>query len=157
MERKTEAGATYLMVLFLVATLSILLAATGSVWSFTRQRENERILLLIGNQFRRAITSYHDRSPGTVKQFPESLNVLLDDRRFLGTMRHLRRIYSDPLTGKPEWGLVYAPEGGIMGVYSLAEGGPIRESGFRERDAGFAGAGRYEDWKFTYNRMHPGN
>lgn len=156
---KHQTGATYLAVLFMVATLGILMAVVGSSWSFLQQREKERALLKIGQEFRRAITAYHDKSPGTVKRFPLSLNELLDDKRFLGTTRHLRRVYTDPLTGKVEWGLIQAPEGGIMGVYSLAKGVPIKKRGFRVRDVGFEGAQRYAEWRFVYQSkvmdLHP--
>ena len=31
------------------------------------------------------------------------------------------RHYIDPITGKRDWGLVIAPEGGFMGMHSLSE------------------------------------
>lgn len=33
-----------------------------------------------------------------------------------------RGIYADPFSGKAQWGLVAAPQGGIAGVYSLSAG-----------------------------------
>jgi hypothetical protein len=74
---------------------------------------------------------YFQRSPGTAKRYPARLGDLLEDRRFLSRQRYLRRIYVDPMTGKAEWGLVQAPQGGVMGVYSLAEGKPRGEFTYR--------------------------
>jgi hypothetical protein len=62
----------------------------------------------------------------------------------------LRRLYPDPLTGRDEWGIVKAPDGGIMGVYSLSDGRPLKISGFRPRDRELEGAVSYTDWKFVF-------
>lgn len=70
--------------------------------------------------------------------------------RKLATVRHLRRVYVDPITSKPEWGIVRAPDGGIMGVYSLAAGSTIKRSGFLYRDRMFENTKRYTDWRFVY-------
>lgn len=44
------------------------------------------------------------------------------------------------ISGKAEWGLISAPEGGISGVYSLAEGVPILS----------AAGPTYRHWRFEY-------
>lgn len=117
-----QRGFTYLAALILVALMGAGLAAYGEVASHARQREQRAELAWIGGQFRQAIGLYYQRSPGTAKRYPESLEHLLEDRRFLSRQRYLRRIYADPFSGKAQWGLVPAPQGGIMGVYSLAAG-----------------------------------
>lgn len=148
-----QGGFTYLALLFAVALAGIVLAATGVVWSTERQRERERELLFVGNQFRQAIGSYYERSPGLVKRYPRSLNDLLKDDRYLSTQRHLRQIYTDPITGSPEWGLIAAPEGGVMGVYSLSNEKAVKRSGFAFRDAEFEGAAKYSQWRFVYRPL----
>jgi hypothetical protein len=65
-------------------------------------------------------------------------------------VRHLRRVYPDPITGKDEWGLVKSADGGFAGVYSLSEEAPLKTAGFALRDASFEGKARYADWQFTY-------
>ena len=65
------------------------------------------------------------------------------------TRRYLRRLYADPLSGKTEWGIVKAPDGGILGVHSLSEEATFKRAGFKRRDATFAGAQKYSDWKFV--------
>ncbi len=127
-----------------------LLAATGVMWSQMQQREKERDLLFIGNEFRKAITTYYEQTPGTVKRYPNSLNDLLKDNRQLATVRHLRRIYRDPMTASFEWGIVRATDGGVMGIYSLSNKSTIKRSGFLQRDAAFEKQTRYVDWQFVY-------
>lgn len=76
-----------------------------------------------------------------MKRYPEKLEDLLEDRRYLSVQRYLRKIYADPLTGKPEWSLIAAPGGGIMGIHSLSEAAPIRRAD---------GAKKLADWRFVY-------
>lgn len=144
-----QQGVTYLVVLVVIAILGTALAAIGTTWETVQQRDREQELLFIGNQFRRAIMLYYESSPGN-KQYPMRLEDLLADARFLGERRYLRQVYTDPMTRREEWGLVMAPTGGITGVYSLSTGIPIKKSNFQERDRGFANAGSYSDWKFSY-------
>jgi hypothetical protein len=99
-----QTGITYLAVLFFIAASSAMLAATGIIWSHERQRQKEQELLWIGNQFREAIGLYYQRTPGAIKRYPERLEDLLEDRRYLTTARYLRQIYRDPMTGKTQWG-----------------------------------------------------
>jgi hypothetical protein len=137
--RSRQGGVTYLAVLFFIAASGAMLAATGMIWSHERQRQKEEELLWVGDQFKQAIGLYYERSPGRVKRYPEKLEDLLDDKRYLTTQRHLRQVYRDPMTGKPEWGLIAAPGGGVMGVHSLSDLSPIR-----------SGAMRYSDWRFIH-------
>lgn len=140
-------GFTYIGVLFAVAMLGAGLALTGEVWHTSALREKEAELLRAGDEYRRAIERYYLGGP---RQYPRALADLLRDPRQPGIVRHLRRLYPDPVTGGDAWGLVMAPEGGIMGVHSLAEGRPLKTAGFRPRDAAFERATRYSDWRFVY-------
>jgi type II secretory pathway pseudopilin PulG len=113
-----QRGFTYLYALLLVAVSGAAMVSFAAAWSSTREREKLAELRWVGNQFRQAIGLYYERSPGSVKRFPEKLEDLLEDRRFLTTQRYLRRIYTDPLTGKADWELLPAPTGGFSGVRS---------------------------------------
>lgn len=144
-----QRGFTYLTVLFMVAILMGGLALVGEVWETSAKREKETELLFIGHQYRRAITLYYDSTQGTPKRYPRTLEDLIKDPRQLSTQRHLRKLYPDPLGGK-EWGLVKAPDGGILGVHSLSEDPPLKVANFRVRDAGFESAQKYSDWKFVH-------
>lgn len=150
LKRSRQQGATYLLVLFIVAAMGLWLAATGEVWSTVSRREREQALLDTGHAYRDAIRRYYEQSPGTVKRYPPQLKELALDTRFLQTKRHLRKLYRDPMTGYDDWGVVAAPDGGIMGVYSQSEEAPIKTAGFSFADAGFEKASRYADWTFAY-------
>jgi type II secretory pathway pseudopilin PulG len=143
-------GFTYLGVIFVIGLMGVLLASSGTIWSQSAQREKEKELIHVGNQLRRAIGLYYERSPGTVKRYPQTIEDLLFDSRYLTMQRYLRRIYADPMTGKAEWGLVRAPDGGIMGVYSMSDAEPIKVGNFRMNNVRFTHAKRYGGWQFVY-------
>ncbi len=144
---RRQRGFTYLCALLLVAVTAAGLAAIAELWSHARQREKEAELLWIGNQFKQAIGLYYQRSPGTVKRYPEKLEDLLEDRRFVNTQRYLRRIYTDPMTGKAEWALISAQGGGIIGVRSHSTAKSVRTTELVT----------YADWKFIYEPPAPPN
>jgi type II secretory pathway pseudopilin PulG len=141
-----QRGFGYLMVLFAIAAIGIGLASTGEVWSASAQRERETQLLFVGQQFRLALASYRDRSPPGTPTAPTTLAELLEDRRFPMPVRHLRRLWPDPMSGTTDWGLVVAG-GRIVGVHSRDEREPLRTA-FAERDADLAGAAAYSLWVF---------
>jgi type II secretory pathway pseudopilin PulG len=141
-----QAGFTYVAVLILLAVLSAGLASVGTLWHTQTQREREEELLFIGEQFSAALRNYTLRTPAGARRLPNTLEELLEDRRQPTPLRHLRRIFVDPMTRHSEWGLLRQPDGGIRAVYSLSSGRPFRTEGLPD---GFAGAVTYSDWKFT--------
>lgn len=145
---RSQGGATYLLLLFAVAILSIGVAAAGSAWSFKSKRTREDELIHIGQEYRRAIGAYYENSPGLVKRYPTSLDDLILDRRYVYVKRYLRKKYVDPLTETQDWGEVRAPDGGIMGVYSKSDSVPIRAGKLVFGDD--VVRNRYVDWKFIY-------
>jgi type II secretory pathway pseudopilin PulG len=147
---RRQAGLTYLALLFFVAVMGALLAMTGLLWSTAQQRQKERELLFIGNAYRAAIGAYYESTPGTVKRYPATLAALLRDDRQAAMVRHLRRIYLDPMTLSAEWGTVAGPDGGIMGVYSRSDGEPVKHGGFDSPYRDFVHARHYSEWRFVY-------
>lgn len=143
-----QGGFTLLAVLFMVAALGVGMAAVGTAWETAARREKEAELLFVGNQYRHAIERYQQATPGGIKTYPKRLEDLLMDRRFPQTVRHLRRLYADPLTGKSEWGLVKDGEG-ITGVYSLSRDTPMKQANFTAAYKAFEGAASYSDWTFV--------
>jgi type II secretory pathway pseudopilin PulG len=147
-------GFTLLGLLFLVAGLGVAMAALGTMWHTAAQREKERDLLFIGNQYRQAIESFW-KMPlpvGTPRRLPRNFDELLSDARFPTTVRHLRRFYRDPMmTGETEWGLLKEPDGGIAGVYSKSTEAPFKRAGFAAADAHFQEAESYRDWVFRFD------
>lgn len=143
-----QAGFTLLGLLFLVAVLGIGLAAIGGVWKTAKEREQEAELLFIGDQYRRALVSYYQQSPGADKQYPKKLKDMLADPRFPYTVRYLRRLWRDPVGGG-EWVLLRDEKGGIRGVHSASSDAPRKTAGFPRVYATFEGASRYADWVFV--------
>lgn len=145
--RLRHLGFTYLTIIFIVAIMGGGLALLGEVWHTAVQHEKEAELLFIGNQYRRAIERYYLAGP---RVYPRSLDDLLKDPRRPTIERHLRKNFTDPITGKTEWGVIKAPDGGVMGVYSLSDQKPLKSANFRLRDKGFENVEKYSDWKFIY-------
>jgi type II secretory pathway pseudopilin PulG len=144
-----QAGFSYLWVLLLVALMGVGLTVAAEMDSTISQRDREKALLATGRQFQIAIGRYHKSAAGGRNEYPAALEDLLQDARYPGTMRHLRKIFIDPMTGKAEWGLVRIG-GRIVGVHSLSEKTPIKQANFEAEVSHFAGAQKYTDWVFTY-------
>ena len=150
-----QRGLTYIAVLFLVALHGAMLGAVGIFWHKAQQREKERELLFVGDQFRRAIRAYAQSGPGVAGQLPKSLDDLIRDPRLPVIKRHLRKVFVDPMTGTTEWGLVKTPDGaGIAGVYSRSEDAPFKTANFQPDDKEFEGATKYSEWKFLYRAIN---
>ncbi|MEK7778521.1 MAG: hypothetical protein AAB293_00375 [Pseudomonadota bacterium] len=103
MVKSAQQGFVYIWALYTVALAGIAMAAAAHVWQAKSLREKEAELMFIGEQFRLAIKSY--QSTGT-KQFPKTLEDLVEDKRTPNVVRHLRKIYVDPMTNTTEWGIV---------------------------------------------------
>lgn len=139
-------GFTYIGLLAAIIVMGAILGATVDVWHTSLQREKERELLFVGDQFRLAIRHYYHNG----RSYPVSLEDLLKDPRQPAVRRYLRKIYHDPITGGTDWGLVLDDRGGIIGVHSLSENRPIKTAGFPEADKDFEDAEKYSDWVFSY-------
>lgn len=152
---RPQAGVAYLAVLIVIAAMGAALGVTGSLWQHVQQREKERQLLFVGMQYRRAIQQYYE-SPVSQKRYPPTLEALLLDERSPAIRRYLRRLYRDPLTNSFDWGIVPAPQGGIMGVFSLAEGKPLKQANFPAELAWEGGKSSYAEWQFVFVTVNPG-
>ena len=145
-------GFTYLGVLFIVSLLAMTAAAAGVVWATAQQRDNEVELVFAGRQFAAAIERYRALSLSLAASpsalYPPRLEALLSDDREIQPQHHLRRLYLDPMTGTPQWGLIRLPDGGIVGVHSLSDRVPYPRSIVV---AGYAApvATSYRDWRFV--------
>lgn len=148
-----EGGFSYMVVLAAVFVLGLGLAELGPMWRDSSLRDREQELLFAGRQFRRAIESYAQQSPG-VPDLPRTLEDLLEDRRYPVVKRHLRRIYPDPMTGKPDWKLIRQGDR-IAGVQSRSDGAPFMKTGFETHEDEFAEARTYAQWRFQYRPALP--
>ena len=146
---RPQRGVTYLALLLAAAITSAAMAAGMTVWSQTQRRERETQLLWAGGQIRQAIAAYARTASDVGNRYPRTLEDLLLDPRSPAPRRHLRRIYDDPMTRSTEWGLVRNAQGRIVGVYSRAEGRPLKTGRFAAADSAFEQARSYADWRFT--------
>lgn len=149
-----DAGFTYLGVIILVAIIGLVGAATLKVDALMQRAAAERELLEIGAAFSAALRSYADATPRGQPQQPPSLQELLKDPRFPGVRRHLRKIFVDPVTGKAEWGIVYAGSvngqgSGVLAVYSLSRDRPLKVANFDARFQNFENKEHISEWKFA--------
>ncbi len=145
-----QRGYTYFGVLFVIALIGLALSGAAMIWQVEQQREKERDLLFIGQQYIDAIAGYYHAAPGGNKKYPRNLADLLRDPRYPTFKRHLRKPWLDPLTLKNDWALIRTRQGGIAGVFSQAEGVPIKQAGFGELDWMLSGKTSYQDWQFIY-------
>ncbi|OIQ68339.1 hypothetical protein GALL_500710 [mine drainage metagenome] len=136
---RQQAGFTYIGLLIAVVLFGLASVGAARLLAATERAGRETELLFIGHQFRQAIGSYFQSGP-TAGQYPSTLEDLLLDKRYPTPHRYLRRLFVDPITSRADWGVVNAPEGGIMGVYSRSEREPKKRANFDVQDADIAAA-----------------
>lgn len=144
-----QRGFSFVATLLLVALVGLGLAIAGPTWAQQAKREREREMLRIGVLYAQALAAYYAASPGADRQYPPSIEALLLDTRFVGTVRHLRKAYGDPVNGYAPWGLVLNDTGRIIGVRSLSQEAPIATAALRLDDRVLPPVSRYADWTFT--------
>jgi type II secretory pathway pseudopilin PulG len=147
--KQRQHGSVFMGMLVTVAVVAVMLMEVGTLWSSVLQRERELELLARGNEIRRAIGLYYREG----NSFPKTLEDLVLDRRQPTVKRYLRRVYDDPLTGSPEWGVVEGPGETIMGVFSTAKGTPFKQGNFAVINQSFTGQGSYQGWVFLYGSV----
>lgn len=148
----TASGFAYVLLLIIISVIGIVASASLSFGSLIARRDAEQYLLFTGAEFEQAIRAYAavpaNATNAVNARGPRTLEELLKDPRSASPRRHLRQIYADPLTGKDSWGIVREPSGTIVGVYSLAEGIPIKKTGFPAQQVTFEDAESYSTWVF---------
>lgn len=146
--RRHARGLVLLALLIFIALASLATSLGAEVWATARKREREAELLFVGDQYRHAIESYWRVSPGRAKTLPVSVDVLLDDDRFPTPVHHLRRLYTDPMTGQAM--VLVRQANGIAGVQSASTDAPLKTANFPYRYRQFEGAKSYEQWQFMF-------
>ncbi|HEY4370677.1 MAG TPA: type II secretion system protein [Burkholderiales bacterium] len=146
-------GFVYMALIVFFGIIAISAAYSMMSGAALQRRNAEDQLIFVGGEFRRAIESYYwaaaDLPPGAPR-YPARLEDLLADPRQKNLTRYLRQIYADPLTGRRDWGLVRAPDGGIMGVYSKSPAKAVKLYGFPLEFKYLEGKTRIADWQFVY-------
>jgi type II secretory pathway pseudopilin PulG len=143
-------GIVLVALLLAMLLAAVLTMSAAETWATGVRREREVELLFAGAQYRTAIRRYYYAAPnGQPRTLPTRLEDLLEDRRYPVPVRHLRRLYPDPITGSAEWGLALAG-GRIAGVYSNSDDKPLRQAGFEPTNASFEGRAAYKEWVFMF-------
>ena len=145
-----QSGYILVGLLILIMVAGYVLAAAGTKFSDARKREREQELIKVGDTIRKAIGNYYNQTSGVVKQYPPNLEALLKDERFPQPKRYLRKIYLDPVTQREGWGILEAPSGGVMGIYSLSAAKPYKTKNFRLMYRHFENKKYYGEWYFAY-------
>jgi type II secretory pathway pseudopilin PulG len=147
---RNQRGVALMAVLVMVVIMGLGVGIAGATWKTKVQRSRERELLWRGDQYRKAISSYYQVTHGGPQgTYPRSLDVLERDPRFLHRVRHIRRLFKDPITGD-DFVLIKDPSGAITGVRSSSDLEPFKKDGFPHEYARFANRKRYSEWEFVY-------
>ena len=146
---RSQGGVVLLVVLVFVLVTTLGASSLIQTLQTQTRRDKEAQLLFVGDQFRRALTTYYNTIPaGAARTLPTTLEDLLEDRRFPVPVQHLRRIYLDPLTGQADWQLI-RQGGGIAGIASRSDQVPLKQKGFGKDDRHFENAQSYGQWRFV--------
>lgn len=151
MARSPQRGATYLLLLFVLAAAGAGMAALGEQWALAAQRERETELLFRGHQFSQALADWRDQSPAGLpaeQRAPLALQALLVDERSVPPRHHLRQLYADPFTGQPDWVLLLDAQGRITGVASRSRRPALRRVGVVLRSDADESRPAVGDWLF---------
>ncbi|MFQ6332710.1 type II secretion system protein [Methylophilus sp. 3sh_L] len=151
MQCGSRAQGFILIGMFMLIMLSgLILSEAATRWQTQVLREREQELIKVGLAYRDAIGRYYNQTPGVVKTFPPTLEALYNDERFPTPRRHLRKLYLDPITQAEGWGVLTAPSGGIMGVYSLSYKEAYKTKGYRGALQYLNDKRTYGEWYFVY-------
>jgi hypothetical protein len=110
------------------------------------KREREEELIFRGRQYKDAFTSWYKTGTGIQPLPLKDLKDLLQDPRSPSPKRYLRRLYTDPMTGK-EW-TVFSDQKGISAVASTSQETPLKTGGFPEDLKNLDGKQKYSQWIF---------
>ncbi len=148
--RRPLAGFVLIGMFMLILLSGLVMSEATQRWHMQMLREREHELIKVGLAYRDAIGRYYNQTPGVVKTFPPTLEALLEDKRFPTVRKHLRKPYVDPITQREGWGIVEAPSGGIMGIYSLSDKAPFKSRGYRGELEHLNNKRYYGEWYFVY-------
>ena len=151
-----QQGFTYLSLVILLAIMGLVGAAALKVEALLARAAAEQELLEIGAAYSAALDSYAAATPKNMPTQPPTVQDLLKDNRFPTVRRHLRKMFVDPISGKAEWGITYLHDKlGVVGIYSLAQGKPLKQANFDSRFQNLENKAHYADWKFTATGQAP--
>ena len=151
---KSSAGFTYLAALMIVIIMGIMLGVAGQSWKMIMDREREAELLWVGTQYREAMLHWRNFRHGGGAMPLGDIKHLAQDPRSLQNVKHLRKLYPDPITGK-EWKIIKDPQKGILGIASSSDKEPIKQANFPADYTQFEGKKKYSEWEFRWDVIPP--
>jgi hypothetical protein len=147
----SQRGYLLVVLMFALALFGVGLATVGRWESEMAQRDREKELLRTGAQVVEAIRAYYLASPGSINLLPSTWDDLLEDHRYIGTLRHLRRIPVDPFSHRDDWTILRNPQGQMIGLASSSTLAPLARVAVRAGHLRLTPVGRYCDWQFVFD------
>jgi type II secretory pathway pseudopilin PulG len=149
MKLQAQRGYTYIGLLVLVAVTATLSAGMLRTGAVVQRHVAEDALLDAGSELANALNSYAGATPQGKNPRPQQIEDLLRDPRFPKiTLRHLRRVPLDPMTGQAKWGeRLFDGAPGIDAFYSLSDL-QAQRTAFKPKFADFADKRYYREWLF---------
>ncbi|MCP2091937.1 UNVERIFIED_ORG: type II secretory pathway pseudopilin PulG [Paraburkholderia sediminicola] len=141
-----------------IAIIGVAAAGAIELGAIYQRRMAEKELLYVGGEFQHALLDYAENTPLGQPTQPRMLDELLLDPRYPNPVRHLRKLYADPMTGKADWVLVKGLDGQtIIGIHSASAAHPIQIAHFPKEFRGFEKK-RYTAWVFVarFAQSRPG-
>jgi type II secretory pathway pseudopilin PulG len=148
--RSVQSGFTLIALLAALVILSLATDGVLFVLSHEAQSQREAELIRVGGEYVRAIRSYYESSPGTVRRYPSRLDELVIDHRFVGIKRHIRALYGDPVNGGAALDPLLRADGTIEGVASRSNSTPVATGLISTPDFALAPAQHYSGWRFVF-------
>jgi len=138
--RRPPRGIVYPLLLASILVIGVATAGVAELWTTQIKREKEEELLFRLSEIRRGIIRFR----ADKNRLPKELKDLLEDRTQLQTRRYLRRLYTDPMTGKADWDLKLLADrtgtvSGIEDVHSTSKEKPLKTLPGVKADS-------YKDW-----------
>lgn len=150
--RTGEFGFAYVPLLFVLALTGAGLAALGERWTSTAHQEREVELFFRGQAFATALQRYQAATPAQhlaqQPALPLQLDELLVDERRPAAAFHLRRVYTDPFTGRADWRVLRDADGRVCAVASRASAPARRRQGVPLAAGVAAAHATVADWHF---------
>ena len=125
MKHRRDAGFSLAALIFFVTAVSILLGAAVPAYQMQARREREEELIFRGQEYTRAIQKYQ-RKFGI---YPPSIDALVQTNG----LRFVRRLYTDPITGKDFRLISINPDGSISGSTLFSQRAQQRSAFWRGR------------------------
>ncbi|KQW99771.1 hypothetical protein ASC84_19980 [Acinetobacter sp. Root1280] len=148
MKLKNNYGFSTVWMLVVIFILTFVIGSWANNYINILRFNKEKELIRIGLDYKKAIRSYYNNSPGGSMSYPHSLTDLTRDLRYNDkTIRYLRKVEIDPISGK-KFRLVLNKDNQIIGVYSESKQRPLKQDNFPRELYNLFHKNSYDEWIF---------